>query len=176
MAKRAVPNVPFVQAHHIGSKQKPTAILLQISHTTSDQGAALAIAQRLHKTNAPPNSYHYIVDEARAYRGVPDDRAAYLATHRTINVLMCSQPHEAEPLWEDATAVPVLHRTAELVVELCLAHNIKPRYLDDEAYDHWYRHKWRRRGGIIVDVMGTWPYQSFIDDVNACIFVRKLGR
>lgn len=175
MAKFALPNVPFVEARHVGGPQKPTAIVLSLSSTTSDEGAALGIAMNLHKATAPFNSYHYIVDEAQTYRCVPDDVAAYSSPHRAIDILICAQPRTEEwPLWKDTPETRVFHRTVNLVAELILAHKIKDRYLDAESETKWAQHKWRRHGGLIVRVIGTWPYEEFLSDVRAQLVVKTM--
>ena len=158
----------------MGGHQKPTAIVLSLSSTTSDEGAALGIASNLHKSNAPLNSYHYIVDEAKTYRCIPQDVAAYSSYRNALDILICAQPHEEVAMWEDATATKVMHRTADLVADLMLAYKIRARYLDTEAEQKWVKHKWRRRGGLIVHAIGTWPYQAFLDDVKAQMLVKTL--
>ena len=173
--KHPVPNVPFVQARNVGGPQRPTAIVLSLSQTTSDEGAALGIASNLHKPNAPLNSYHYIVDEAKTYRCIPGDTAAYSSPRHALDVLICAQPHEKVAMWEDATATLVMHRTADLVADLILAHKIRARYLFHDDEQKWLKHKWRRRGGLIVRAIGTWPYQAFLDDVKAQMTVKTLN-
>lgn len=172
MAKHPVPNVPFVQARNFGDPQKPTAIVLSLSSTTSERGAALGIASNLHKATAPLDSYHYIVDEAETYRCVPESLAAYSSPYRAIDVLICAQPHEEVAMWEDATATRVMHRAADLVADLILAHKIRPRYLDLKAEIKWFDRRRRRRGGLIVRVDGTWPYEAFLKDVKSQIRIK----
>lgn len=169
MAKYAAPIVPFVEARNVGTSQKPTAIVLSLSSTTSDRGAALGIANYHHSVSAPLVSHHYIVDEAETYRCIPHDVAAYNSPNRSLSVLICAQPHEYEPLWENSSASLVMYRAADLVAELILAHKIQARYLDAEMEEKWKSHKWRRRGGLIVRAIGTWPYEAFLDDVKANI-------
>lgn len=163
MTKTKPPNVPYVEAHNQGSKQRPTAIVLDMSSTTSDKGAALGIANRLHKTNAPANSYHYMVDEAETYRGVWDNVSAYYAPHRSIDILLCAQPQLHADYWEeDSASARALLRTAELVAKLSLIHKIPLRYLEAEAAERWHKHKWRMYGGIIVNFPGEWPSGTFL--------------
>lgn len=175
MARYPVPDVPFVQARNVGGPHKPTAIVLSLSETTSSEGAALGIAQNLHKSSAPLNSYHYLVDEAKVYRGVPDGVAAYSTPHRALDVLICAEIHSNEwPLWEDSTATRVMHRAADLVADLCLAHKIRARYLDESSESKWLSHRWRRRGGLIVRVRGEWPYEAFLSDVKAQMIIKTM--
>jgi hypothetical protein len=174
MGKHVLPDITFVEARHVGSSQKPTAIVLKLSSTTSDKGAALGIAQNLHRQNAPHESYHYIVDNEMTYQGVPVNVASYANPHRAISVLLCAQPHEAEPLWEDGSARKVMYRTAKLVADLVLTYKIRPRYLSIEAEERWRKHRWRRRGGIILHVQGAWPKEAFLLDVRTQIAIREM--
>lgn len=173
MSRYKAPTVPFVQARNVGGPQKPTAIVLKLSSTTSDRGAALGIASYHHQATAPLQSYHYIVDNETTYRCVRDDVAAYGNLHNAINILICAHPHEQEAMWQDATAKCVMHRAAALVADMMLVHKIKPRYLRGEAEQKWLNHKWRRRGGLIVRVQGDWPYESFLLDVKSQIVIKE---
>ena len=174
MARHAVPNYPYVQARNVGGKQRPTAIVLSLSNTTSDSGSALAIANYHHSTVAPQKSYHYVVDEDNIYRCAPLDVAVYGNPHRGIGVHICAQPHESTPLWEDGSAARVMTRAADLVADLVLAHRIPARNLTGAAEDKWFKHRWRRRGGIIVRVQGAWPYTSFLTDVRAQMAIKRM--
>jgi hypothetical protein len=176
MVKYAPLSVPFVEARNVGTYQTPTSIVLYISSTTSEKGAALGIANYHHSANAPLLSHHYIVDEAETYRCIPDNLAAYQSPHRSLSVLICAQPHEVVPLWDDATGHRVLYRTASLVADLILRHGIRPIYLDSDTEQRWMRHKWRRRGGLIVRVIGTWPYDSFLWDVKANVKAKGMKK
>lgn len=165
MARHKLPSIPLVEARHVGKKQRPTAIVLKLSFTTSDKGAALGIASFLHQKNSPEVSHHYIVDNEMTYMCLPGRTAAYGSPRQSISVLVCAEPHEIEAMWEDAIAKPVIYRAASLVATLMLHYKIRPRYLTGEAEEKWLKHKWRRRGGIIVQIPGTWPYESFLQDV-----------
>lgn len=173
MTKYQAPNVPFVEAYLIGSKQKPTAIAIELSMTTSEKGAALAIATRLHKPSSPSKSYHYISDEAGSYRGVWDNLAAHGNPYRALSVLVCAEPGDDVRLWGKPTHAPVRHRAAELVAELILAYKIKPRYLEGADLARWMKRKSRRNGGIIVHVPGVWPHETFLADVKAHLVMKS---
>lgn len=172
MARHVVPNYPFVQAKHVGDTQRPTAIVLSLSNTTSDRGSALAIANYHHGPVAPRKSYHYIVDEGKTYRCVPVNVAAYGNPYRAINVHICAQPHESVPMWEDGSATTVMYRAADLIADLMLAYRIPARNLTGAAEEKWRKHRWRRRGGLIVHVEGAWPYTSFLGDVKARMTIK----
>lgn len=174
MPRHALPPIPLVEARNIGPKQKPTAIHLTISQTTSDKGAALGVASYLHSFNAPARSHHFVVDEAITYRCVPTSHAAASFPYRSLSVHICAQPHEEWPMWEDATATRVMHRAADLVADLCLTHKIKPRYLDEGGLARWTKHRWRMNGGIMVRVLGTWPYEAFLGDVKSQMVIKTM--
>ena len=165
MSKFPVPKPPYVQAYHTNEKHKPTAIVLSLSWTTSDKKAALGIANRLHKGNAPVNSYHYMVDEAETYRGVWDHLGAASTPHGAIDILLCGQPQEYAEDWLKTSGLKVLERTSDLVSDLILAHKIRPVLIEEEAKDRWLSRRWRRRGGIIDHIPGEWPIGMFMDDV-----------
>lgn len=174
MARRAMPRFPFVEARHVGDAQKPTAVVLKLSSTTSEEGAALGIANYHHRPGAPFLSYHYIVDEARVYQCVPDNVSAYSNSYRAINILICAEPQEDVALWHSPTTAPVMHQAAALVADVLLAYKIRPRYLDLDAETRWLEHRWRRRGGIIVRAEGAWPYESFLGDVEAQMVIKTM--
>jgi hypothetical protein len=166
MKKFSIPDPPYVQAHHVNSKHRPTAIMLSLSWTTSDQKAALGIAGALHQVNAPVNSYHYMLDEAETYRGVWDNLGAAGTPHGALDVLMCGQPCEDVYGWADPPASRVYQRTVDLVADLVLAYGIKVRYLDEELEARWKKHRWRSRGGILLNVKGAWPHETFLSRVR----------
>jgi hypothetical protein len=170
MAKHAVPDVPFIEARNVGTAQKPTAIVLRMSSTTSEQGAALAIATYHHSPISPMVSHHFIVDAVSTYRCVPDSIAAYQNPYRSLSVLICAQPHEYNPFYENDDVSRVLDRSTALVADLLLSYKIPVRYLDTELEGKWIAHKWRRRGGIIVKARGIWPYETFLSLVKLKIY------
>lgn len=173
MAKYSEPKVPFVQARHVGPHHKPTAIALSLSCTTSDKGSALGIANYHHRPSAPLKSWHYILDEETTYRCVPTSVAAYGNPYGAIAVHICAEPHEYVPLWEDGSASRVMYRAADLVADLCLAHKIEVQYLDSAGEARWRKRRTRRRGGLIVQAVGTWPYQGFLNDVRSQVALKK---
>lgn len=159
MAKQSLLHYPFVEAHVQGAGKRPTTIELSLSQTTSDKGAALAIALSQH--NAPVSFFDYTVDDEQAFSCMREPS-------RTIKVLICAEPHEREPLWEEGVAKRVMYRTAQLVAELCWVYGIPPQYVVKES-------RWRRRGGILLSVVGEWPSQSFISDVRSDIRELRKG-
>lgn len=167
MRKYDLPNVPYVEANISGEKQKPTAILIEMSMTTSDPGAALGIVNHLHQRNSPANSYHYVLDETKTFKGVRDHISACKSPHRAINILVCGEPVTNMKMWFRPPYLTLMRRTAKLVAELSLAHKIRPVYLESDDADRWMKRRFRRRGGIIVRVPGEWPKASFLAEVHS---------
>jgi hypothetical protein len=156
-------SIPFVQAHHVGRRQRPTSVLLRTSFTTGDKGAALGIANAWTNPYNKMDSCHYVIDEARTYRCVPDKIEAMPTripskVHGTISVNLCYDP-PAGPSKE------VLYRSTLLVARLCKCYRIKPRILSETEMDKWMDHKWRSRGGIILHTVGDFPVDKFLDSV-----------
>lgn len=172
--KHQPPNVPFVEAYHKGGRQNPTAIIIRSSDTTSDKGAALAIANTQRKVSSPHETYHYIVDAGSTYRCVPDRIVAGASFHcaepGAIQILMCVEwlPQLAE--WDDQKHAKVLERTVDLVAQLALAYKISTSYADGDRWQKWRR---RSRGGIIIQVNGAWPWSTFASDVKARVETLK---
>lgn len=163
MSRFKPPVVPFVQAHNVGGKQRPTAIVLRSSWTTSEKGAALGIANRLHQRNAPNESYHYVVDEATTYRCIDERRISYYGAQNprgAISINVCSQPVDKAVYWDDLDHAPVLDRTVDLVAQLALTYKIPLQYVD---VPHWIR----RKSGIMIQVAGAWPSEQFLNNVKA---------
>lgn len=150
-------NIPFVQAAHVGDRQRPTAILLRTSFTTGDKGAALGIANAWHRSWNRTESCHYVVDEFQAIRCVPDVVEAYNGSgpiRRVISVNVCHDPPEGP-------TTAVYNRTARLVARLCKLYRIRPVVLSDEEEARWLKHRWKSRGGIILKTAGDFPVDWF---------------
>lgn len=163
------PLAPYVEAHHQGGKQKPTAIILRPSFTNSEEGAALAVAQYWHKSSSFWDAGHYVVDNNRRFCCVRDNVIAGKdpSSKGELRVALCADPVSRQIFWDEDEHRHVLRNAAQLVAELTLAYKIKVRYLDQEDLEHWIKFRTRRRGGIYVDESRGFPYQAFIDEVNA---------
>jgi hypothetical protein len=162
-------NVPYVQAHYQGDYQRPTSIILTPSFTTSDKGAALAVALRWHSKTSPHDSGHYTVDEEDSFSCTPDDSiAGYGASvqKNAIRITMCAEPVSCEDFWDLSMHHKVLDQTALLVAMLCAEHKIRPVWLDENDQMRWQKHRWRRRGGIFVDVSYNFPQDWFMTQVE----------
>lgn len=175
MTKFQAPIVPYVEAYLSGTKQKPTAITLDLSETTSEKGAALGIANRLHASTSPSRSYHYTVDEAETYQGVWDHVASFGNPYRAISVLLCADVREEDDMWAEPMANSAMHNAAKLIAKLVLTYKIRPRYLEGKARVRWLKRRSRRRGGIMLRIPGAWSREEFLDDIRACITVYSLG-
>ena len=173
MSKLKTPTVPFVEARHQSSKQRPTAIELSFSYTTSDEGAALGIAYAWHKSKTSYEPSHYVVDEAMVYRCVPDKIVAGIPEYsepRAIRVQICAQPISGSQFWDDTEHAKVLHRAAKLLAELCWTHKIRTVFLDENGKDHWRAWRRRGRGGIFLRnyiPAENFPAMTFLSDVEA---------
>lgn len=170
MSKYPTPSMPYVQARYQFGRQTPTAIILRASMTTSDEGAALGVAQMWHRAPSVWKSGHYTVDAAKRFRCVPDNVIAGdpgSCEKGGIRIAVCAEPFSRTTFWHEEIHLPVLYKTAELVAELTLAYKIKPSYLELEALEKWSKKPRRRRGGIIVDTTDNFPYQTFLDEVMA---------
>lgn len=161
MSKTLVRTLPFVEARHMGKKQRPKTISLRLSETTSDRGAAMGIASYWNASHSPVDSCHYVVDDELTIQCVPNDRVAYSSrfdAKGTISINVCSFPTFDVTDWQNSSA---LDNAAELTARLVKAYGIPVRYVD--LLDN------RRiftRGGIMVNVRGSWPTHTFLDKVN----------
>jgi hypothetical protein len=170
MSKYPPPVMPTVEAFYGSGKQKPTAIILSPSFTTSEKGAALGVAMTWHSPSSPRDSGHYTVDEVQRFRTLPDKMIAGHWQHtqkNAIRIMVCAEPYSASTFWHDNIHLPVLHKTAELVAELTLAYNINVSYFTDGSFERWKKRSTRYRGGILVDTPEGWPWQRFYNEVMA---------
>lgn len=170
MSSYKTPDMPSVEAFYQGGKQKPTAIILTPSFTTSAKGAALGVAMNWHTSGSPLKSGHYTVDEVQRFRTTPDKRVAghwQDSQKNAIRIMVCAEPYSAGTFWHDDVHIPVLQKTAELVAELSLAYNINVAFFTEESFERWRQRPNRRRGGILVDTPEGWPWQRFYNDVMA---------
>lgn len=152
--------IGFVEAFHVGPKQKPTSILIKPSFTTGRKGAAFGIASAWFNPYNKQDSCNYIVDAAQVLNCVPDRQSSYPygagAYVNTITINMCYDPPEGPPRYE------VVCNTAKLVAMLCKKHKIRLRILSEEEINRWGKRKWRSRGGIdILDCIGLNPDQFY---------------
>ena len=166
--------MPFVEAKLQGGRQKPTAIILRPSHTRSFDGAALAVAQRWHQAPSFWTAGHYTVDESKRFRCVPDNVVAGSddVDKNAIRIALCAEPVGGTQFWDEDFHRLVLRKAAELVAELTLVHKIRPTFLNDEdgsteSYARWQQRRNRRRGGLYVVETSGFPFEAFIDEVNA---------
>ena len=162
------PTAPFVEARCKGGRQKPTAIILKSSYTTSVKGAALAIALNWNGQHSSYDAAHYVVDEATTYQCVWDRQKAIpelFDARNAILINVCHNPSDDFNLWEASAPSKTLDRTVQLVAELTLAYRIPTRYLYGETEDRWLRRRWRSRGGVIVQIDGAWPASDFMKAV-----------
>lgn len=175
MTKYEAPLAPYVEAHHQGGKQKPTAIILRPSFTNSREGAALAVAQYWHRSSSFWDAGHYTVDDTSRIRCVRDNVIAGKddSGKGELRIALCADPVSRQVFWDEDEHRHVLRNTAALVAELTLAYKIQTTYLDKEGLDRWAKFRTRKRGGIYVHEPSGFPYQAFIDEVLAQQSLKK---
>lgn len=180
MTRYEPPTMPFVEAKLQGGSQKPTAIILRPSLSTSFDGAALAVANRWHTAGSFWSAGHYTVDDAHRYRCVPDHIVAGEGDvdKNAIRIAMCANPVNGSVFWDEGFHRLVLRKTAALVAELSLAYKIPVDYLNEEysgdkSFAKWQKRRTRRRGGIYVVETNGFPFKAFIDEVDAKRALKK---
>ena len=168
--------MPFVKAKLQGGKQKPTAIIIRPTMTNSADGAALAVAQRWHQAGSFWTAGHYSVDDRKRYRCVPDNVVAGDGNDvdpNAIRIAICADPVSNSTFWNEDQHRLVLRKTAELVAELTLAYKIYIDFLDEEDLARWQKRRTRRRGGIYVTESSGFPFESFMNEVEAKRALKK---
>lgn len=167
MSRFQPPVVPFVEARYQGRKQRPKAIFISSSHTTSEEGAALGLSNAWHRKISSLPAPHYVVDEKAIYRCIPDHKEAERKPGRgAIHVHLCSEPFDNVSFWDDAEHVRVLDLAEDLVAQLALAYRIPIRLLAQEDEDRWLNGSWLRRSGVANQVVGEFPTDRFLQNVR----------
>lgn len=150
----------LVEAHHVGPRQRPTAIYLQSSFTTGDKGAANGIAQAWHNPNNKVSSCHYVVDESQTLRCMPDNKSSFpfdkTPFKNAVSITVCHNP-PTKP------SSKVLDDTATLVARLCKLHKVRVRILEIDQMNKWLKHRWRSNGGIIIQSLWGVSKEEFLD-------------
>lgn len=170
------PNVPYVEARCRGGKQRPSAIIIRSTRNTSASGAALGRANMMNKRNSPDVSFHYTVDEENVYRCVHDKVASFpegRPMKGAISINLCAQPLLSLGDWDDQSDAMVLRRLVDLVAHLVLAYKIPLKLLDEDSENHWRLWRGKLNGGIILQIEGEWPANTFVDDLRARVSVLK---
>lgn len=169
MTRYEPPVAPYVEAHHQGGKQKPSAIILRPSFTNSEEGAALAVAQYWHRSSSFWDAGHYTVDKNSVIRCVRDNVIAGVdkSGKGELRVAICADPISGKVFWDEDEHRLVLRKTAKLVAELTLAYKIPVSYMNAEDFEKWRKFRTRARGGIFLHEPSGFPIQSFINEVRA---------
>lgn len=159
-------SVPVVESRHILGRQRPTLIEVIPTFTTSDRGAALAVAKTTHQDPKVKLSRHFVLDEATTFMTTPTNRVAGpegVAIKGLVGIAVCANPVSPTTFWDVDTHAPVLKRLADLTAELSYYHGIKPRLLSREEFDHWLERPSRRRGGFYIPHAETdgFPWVEF---------------
>lgn len=166
----------------VGPKQMPTLIVLTSSFTTAQAGSAYAHAMTMH-TQSARESVHFVVDESETISVVPTYREASPRAledvRKMIIVRICDNPSDSPDRWDYRTHSLLLHRTADLVAQVCITHGIKPRYLGEPEFKRWSKWRTRIRSGIVIRglmAQGYFPEDYFLRLVEANIAKHKLMR
>lgn len=167
MSRFQPPVAPFVESRFQGRKQRPKAIFLSSSHTTSEKGAALGLADAWHRARSGLPAPHYVVDEHAIYRCIPDHKESERRPGGgAIHVHLCSEPLDDVSFWDDAEHVKVLDLAEDLVAQLALAHKIPIRLLSKKHEDRWLDEHWLRRRGVVNQIVGEFPTERFLQNVR----------
>lgn len=156
-------HIPFVEAAHVGGKQRPTAIVLRTSWTTGESGSANGIAQAWHNPYNKLDSCHYVVDAFQTIRCLPDKRESFYTKYplkRVISINVCHNPPSAPD-------EEVVLRVAKLSARLCKLYRIPVRILSKTEEAKWVKHPWRHRGGILLSTVGAFPTNAFLKCLEA---------
>jgi hypothetical protein len=168
---------PYVESRYRSGKQRPTAIIITPSWTSSEQGAALGLANHWHSMFSPPTTGHYIVDSEMIYRTARDDEVAGAkdsSEKGAIYITVCAEPVHPDNFWDPDTHYLVLRKTAELVVALVDTHKIRTRYLNERKFDQWRWWRNRFRGGIYIDSPGVFPKMDFAAEIERQAILKTL--
>lgn len=149
--------IPYIEARlpsHLGKKQNPKTISLQLSGTTADRGAALGIANYWNGSSSQLSYSHYVVDEELMFQCVPDSRR--LTERGIVRINVCGEPVTDGSLWTGTQKFDVFHNVVGLVAKLCWKYGIPAREIGLEEH-----RKFLGRGGIMFDIRGAWPREYF---------------
>ena len=167
MSRFQPPVAPFVESRYQGANQRPRAIFISSSHTTSEEGAALGLANAWHRRVSSLPAPHYVVDEKAIYRCVPDRKESERRPGRgALHVHLCSQPADDLSFWDDAEHVRVLDLAEDLVAQLALAYRIPVRRLKKKDEDRWSDESFLRRSGVVFQIVGEFPKERFLQNVR----------
>lgn len=162
MFKSFTPDIPFVEPAHQGKWHQPSAILIKPSWTTSDKGAANAIAQTQHNPSSRVESCHFIVDDAQTIRCVPTHHAAVSDPpyfKGAISICCCYNPPEHP-------TETTLFRTARLTARVCKRYRFPVASIGVEDRRRWYHRGFGYGGGIVFDTVGSFPIEGFLNLVK----------
>lgn len=206
MSKVPAPERDFIPAKHHGGAQKPTLLVIHAAVTSYKKGAALGVANYF-KQGSVVSSAHFVSDEAEDYQCVAEELVAYHCGYNSNSVSfeMCIIPLKDSVMnwfkpkseWTGGTVEyhgeqvkrfrwlqmgprKVLKRTARLVAQSGLAHDIPLKFLTDAELRVWDLDKSNPAlGGIVTHAQmtrvfkksthwdpGAWPDKLFLRYVN----------
>ena len=168
--------MPYIEARNKFGRQKPTAIIIKPSFTTSEKGAAYGIAYGWFLSNKPWWSGHYSIDARKTYRSVIDTVIAGTKEDHDrggIRIAVCAEPLDRTVMWHPKEHKVVLHRLADLVADLVLCYGINLKELNAEETSCWRKRPSRRRGGLIIEETSGWDSEAFLNEVKHKIAMKK---
>lgn len=158
---------PYVEAHGVAGKQRPTTITIRSTGTGAYEGSALGLALAWHKQHYSSGSAHYVVDEKLTYQTTWDDYQVCGQPRGALVVAVCVDFLEDRDDFLVDPRFASLLGTARLVAALTQKYKIPVRYLDARQKAKWSKFKTRRRGGLVLDISwGVWPKTLFLDLVE----------
>lgn len=166
MVDRPINSFPFVETTRNLRKHKVSCLLVETTNTTSQAGAAYGHAITWHRnieTALPP---HLIVDERVTLQTQWDSYQTPKVEKGILSTMLCAEFTEDVRDWSDPSTAAAFENLVKLVAIKCYTHKIQTRDMTEVDLDRWRRWRSKRRGGLIFDVVGVFPKEDFIDQVN----------
>jgi len=120
---KSIPSPNFTK----GRKRAPLVIVLHTTESPEVPQGAERVAQNWFALKSSKVSAHYIVSSSEAVRCVKEEDTAWHAGKAngwTIGIEMCGKAGQSASDWVDPFSKQMLIRTAQLVAEICVRHDI----------------------------------------------------
>lgn len=166
MPRLSLSDIPYVEASQVGSRHRPSLIVLTSTFSDTRPGVAYAAAFGAHSRQANWSA-HFTVDADSTYRCLDLKMAGFHATDNrdSLGVRLCDDPSASPARWDEPDHAAMLARTADLVARLCLLYGIRPCFLSDLELSKWRKWHLKRRGGIVIQgdmSLGHFPRENFL--------------
>ncbi len=132
MTRYAPPSPPMIRARWHGGAQIPRLIVMHSTVSPCKPGQARATAKYFAGLPATRKaSAHYCVDPAEVIQCVGDHTVAYHCGYNqdSLGIELCEYPSWDKTRWDDQPHRQMEILAARLVAELCLAYDIRPRFV-----------------------------------------------